>query len=102
MRHASKLALYPWHSDIGSLGCGVFLASAKLGRRTSGRRRSKSAVRTAQNATPTPVMTACSYVRVNTKEGWPPRPWAGTILGVYDPTKGATWVAGLNGPLWTT
>ena len=84
MRHASKLALYPWHSDIGSLGCGVFLASAKLGRRTSGRRRSKSAVRTAQKAPPTPVMTACSYVRVNTKEGWPPRPWAGTILGVYD------------------
>jgi hypothetical protein len=45
-------------------------------------------------------MTECSCVRVNTKEGWPPRPWAGIILGVYK--KGATWVAGLNGPLWTT
>ena len=29
-------------------------------------------------------MTECSCVRVNTKEGWPPRPWAGMILGVYD------------------
>jgi cytochrome c oxidase subunit 2 len=29
-------------------------------------------------------MTASSYVRVNTKEGCPPGPWAGTILGVYD------------------
>jgi len=33
MRHPSKLALYLWHSDIGSLGSGVFVASVKLGRR---------------------------------------------------------------------
>jgi cytochrome c oxidase subunit II len=29
-------------------------------------------------------MTACSYVRVNSKEGCRPRLWAGIILGVYD------------------
>ena len=50
--------------------------------------------------THTPVMTASSYVRVNTKE----RVAAGTVGGhdssvCTDPTKGATWVAGLNGPL---
>jgi len=61
----------------------------------------KNAVRTTKNATPTPVMTECSYVRVNSKE----RVAAATVGG-HDSsvctTKGATWVAGLNGPLWTT
>jgi hypothetical protein len=52
MRHASKLALYPRHSDIGSLGSGVFLASGKLGRRTSGRRRSKALSEPLKNAPP--------------------------------------------------
>ena len=33
MRHPSKLALYLWHSDIGSLGSGVFVASVERGGR---------------------------------------------------------------------
>jgi hypothetical protein len=58
---------------------------------------------TAKNAAHTPVMTASSYVRVNTKE----RVAAATVGGhdssvCTDRTKGATWVAGLNGPLWMT
>jgi len=68
MRHPSKLALYLWHSDIGSLVSGVFVASVKLGRRPADEA-FESAARTTKNATPTPVMTATSYVRVNTKEG---------------------------------
>jgi cytochrome c oxidase subunit 2 len=83
MRHPSKLALYLWHSDIGSLGSGDFVASVKLARRPADEV-FESAARTTKNATPTPVMTASSYVRVNTKEGCPPGPWAGMILGVYD------------------
>ena len=76
MRHASKLA------------------------RGRGVARCRAAARTAKNAAHTPVMTAWSYVRVNTKE----RVAAGTVGGhdssvCTDPTKGATWVAGLNGPL---
>jgi hypothetical protein len=48
-------------------------------------------------------MTASSYVRVNSKE----RVTAATVGGhdssvCTDPTKGATWVAGLAGPLWMT
>ena len=48
-------------------------------------------------------MTASYYVRVNSKE----RVAAATVGGhdssvCTDPTKGATWVAGLNGPLWVT
>jgi hypothetical protein len=56
-----------------------------------------------ENSTHTPVMTASSYVRVNSKE----RVAAASVGGhessvCTDPTKGATWVAGLNGPLWMT
>jgi hypothetical protein len=56
-----------------------------------------------KNATHTPVMRASSYVRVNSKE----RVTASSVGGhessvCTDPAKGATWEAGLNGPLWMT
>ena len=63
----------------------------------------RAAKPTAKNSTHTPVMTVSSCVRVNSKE------WvnAATLGGhdssvCTDPTKGATWVAGLDGPLWMT
>jgi len=34
MRHPSKLALYLWHSDLGSLGSGVFVGPVKRGHRS--------------------------------------------------------------------
>jgi hypothetical protein len=79
MRHASKLAREPRYRE---LAC-----------HTPNRKK----------ATYTPVMTASYYVRVNTKE----RVAAASVGGhdssvCTDPTKGATWVAGLNGPLWMT
>ena len=52
-----------------------------------------------QKRNPTPVMTASYYVRVNTKKGLSPGRRAGPSSVCT--TKGATWVAGLNGPLWT-
>jgi hypothetical protein len=56
-----------------------------------------------KKSTHTPVMRASSYVRVNSKE----RVTAASVSGhqssvCTDPAKGATWVAGLNGPLWMT
>jgi hypothetical protein len=79
MSHASKLAREP-------LRRGWHLAQANR-----------------KNATHTPVMRASSYVRVNSKE----RVTAASVGGhqssvCTDPAKGATWVAGLSGPLWMT
>jgi hypothetical protein len=56
-----------------------------------------------KNATPAPVIAASSYVRVNNKERVAALTMGGhDSLVCADLMKGATWVAGLNGPLWTT
>jgi hypothetical protein len=56
-----------------------------------------------QKRKPHTVIGASSYVRVNTKEGWPALLRARMTLAMCtDLTKGATWVAGLNGPLRRT
>jgi hypothetical protein len=62
-----------------------------------------AAKRTAKNSTHAPVMPASSYVRVNSKERVAAAMVGGHESSVCtDPTKGARWVAGLNGPLWMT